>query len=220
MVCSDGYDWFANEFLEQESIHSNLFKIGFSYAPFFSNFYKSTLSVDDVKTVKKEINKYTVFILSSIISSFKDSGLYLNDNDKSICNYLFDSDVDKDSLENILEKIQKRNYEYSFSNEVLELVNSVYGEVYHELEDIYISESIDFKFIKRTADERFNAGHKYSAVIVSSNGEVGLGELNPEFRIMGELSDTDEIYLILNPASGMPFLQKKKWEDIINGNLE
>ena len=114
--------------------------------------YKSTLSVDDVKTVKKEINKYTVFILSSIISSFKDSGLYLNDNDKSICNYLFDSDVDKDSLENILEKnTKKRNYEYSFSNEVLELVNSVYGEVYHELEDIYISESIDFKFIKKNS---------------------------------------------------------------------
>lgn len=213
-------DWFANEFLEHESIHSNLFKIGFSYAPFFSDFYKSALSVDDVQTVKNEINNYTVFVLSSIISSFKESGLYLNDNDKSICNYLFDSDVDKDSLENILEQIQKKNYEYSFSNEVLELVNSVYGEVYHELEDIYISESIDFKFIKKTADERFNAGHKYSAVIVSSNGEVGLGELNPEFRIMGELSGTDEIYLILNPASGMPFIQKKKWEDIINGNIE
>ena len=37
---------------------------------------------------------------------------------------------------------------------------------------------------------------------------------------MGELSGTDEIYLILNPASGMPFIQKKKWEDIINGNIE
>src|SRR5665648_122396 len=213
-------EWFANSFLVKDSIHSNLFKIGLSYAPFFSDFFKDALSSDNIREVKEEINKYTTSVLSSIISSFKGEGLYLNDNDKSICYYLFDCDIEKNSLEHILEQIQKKNYEYSFSNEVLELVNSVYGEVYHELEDVFISESIDFNFLKQTADERFNAGHKYSAVIVFSNGEVGLGEINQEYRIIGELSDTDEIYLILNPASGMAFIKKKMWKDIFNGNLD
>ena len=55
---------------------------------------------------------------------------------------------------------------------------------------------------------------------MSSNGEVGLGEINKKSRVMGELSDTDEIYLILNPTSDTPFIQKKKWEEILNGKFK
>lgn len=212
-------EWFANIFLEPKSIHSNLFKIGFNYAPFFSDFFKGSLSNDNIKQTREELNTFTKMILSSIVASFKEGGLYLSDFDKNILNHLINCKIDKDPVDQLFKQIQKGDYEYSFSNEVLELFNSVYGEVYHELEDIFISESIDFEFIKQTADERFKAGHKFSAVIVSSNGEIGLGEINQEYRIMGELSDTDEIYLILNPASGMPFIQKKKWEKIISGKL-
>ncbi len=213
-------EWFSNSFLEKESVHSKLFKIGFSYAPFFSDFFKDALSNDNIKQIREELNQFTKMILSSIVNSFKEGGLYLSDFDKSILNHLINCKIDQDPLDQLLEQVQKGEYEYSFSNEILELFNSVYGEVYHELEDIFISESVDFKFIKQTADERFKAGHKYSAVIVSSNGEIGLGEVNQDYRIMGELSDTDEIYLILNPASGMPFIQKKKWKEIINGKLD
>lgn len=216
----DFVEWFANDFLEQGSIHSNLFRIGFCYAPFFSNFHKDALSNDIVKDINKELDDFTISVLSSILSSYKEGGLDLSDNDKSLVNYIIDCDIEEFSIEQILVQIQKGNYEYLFSNEILEVVNSVYGEVYHELEDIFISDSIDFDFLKQTADQRFRGGHKFSAVIVSSSGEVGLGEINQEFRVMGELVDTDEIYLILNPAAGMPLIQKKKWEDIINGNFE
>ena len=213
-------EWFTNDFLEKGSIQSNLFKIGFNYALFFNNFYRKTLSSDVVKAMNKELNGYTISILSSIIKSFKENELYFSDEDKCLLSYIINCDIDKHSIDQILKQIQKKDYEYLFSNKILEIVDSVYGEVYHKLKDIYISDSIDYKFLKQTADERFNGGHKYSALIVFSNGEVGLSEINEEYRVMGKLSDTDEIYLILNPASGTPFIQKKKWENIINGNFK
>lgn len=213
-------EWFANDFLEKESIASNLFEIGFKYAPFFSDFFKKTLSSDNVNIIKKELNNFTISVLSYIVRSYKERILFLRDIDKNLLNCIIECDIEEFPIEKIFENIQKKKYEEIFPYEILEIVNSVYGEVYHKLKDIYISNSIDFIFLKQTADERFNRGYKYSAIIVYSNSEVGLGEIDQEYQVMGELSDTDEIYLILNPASGTQFVQKIKWNDIINGKLK
>lgn len=212
-------DWFVDEFLQKNSIHSNLFKIGFHYSHYFSSFFKELLNDNDIKMIFDEVQKFSIFTLSSIIKSFKNDGLFISDNDKNIFNYLIDCNIDSDSLDHILERIRVNNYEHSFSNEVLELVNSIYGEVFHEIKYLDISDSFDFSFLKTTADERFNEGHKYSAIIVSSNGEIGLGEINKEFRIMGELTNEDEIYLIVHPSSVTPMILKKSWDDIFNGRF-
>lgn len=213
-------DWFANNFLKKESVHSILFKIGFRDALYFSDFFKDTLSSDYSNNIKKELNDFTISVLSYIVSSYKKRSLFLSNIDKNLLNRIIECDVEEFSIEQILDNIQKKKYEEIFPHEILEIVNSVYGEVHHNLKDIYISDSIDYKFLKQTTDERFNGGHKYSALIVSSNGEVGLGEIEKESRVMGELSNTDEIYLILNPTSDTPFIQKKKWEEILNGKFK
>lgn len=212
-------DWIADEFLKNNNIHCELFKMGFHYSHYFSVFFKHLFNDDDNKRIYSEVRKFSILTLSSIIKSFKNDGLFISDNDKSIFNYVIDCNIDEDSLDHILERIRANNYEHSFPNEVIELVNSIYGEVFHEIKQLDISNSFDFRFLKRTADERFNEGHKYSAIIVSSNGEIGLGEINYEFRMMGELSNEGEIYLIVYPASGRATILKKSWDDIFNGRF-
>ena len=210
-------DWIVEVFLQKEnSIHSELFKIGFQYSHFFSSFFKEVLSEDDINMMRNDINEYAILALSSIIKSFKNDGLFISENDKIKFNNLIVCNIDLDSLEYILEKVKAHNYEYIFSDEVLELMNSVYGEVFHRLKDIYKTDSIDYNFFKKTADDRFNSGNKFSALVISSNGNVAIAEINQEFRVMGELSNTNEIYVVFYPASGMPMILRKTWDEIIN----
>lgn len=211
--------WFKNDFLGKDSAHYDMFRIGFSYSHVFSDIYKETLSIEETETALNDINNSAIYYLSSIICNFKNDGQILNDNDKNILKHIIDCDIELCSLGSILEQIKGHDYEYSFSNKVLELIDSIYGEVYHKLKDIYVSDSIDFKFLKKTADERFNTGYKYSAVKISSNGHTGITEISQEHRVMGELSSTEEIYVIFYYASGHSITLKKPWSDVINGDF-
>jgi len=212
-------EWFINKFIKSNSFHKSIFEIGLNYAPFFNPFYKGSLEKDDLDKIKNSLNEFAIVKLLDIIKSYKDRSLYLEEKVIDLINDLLNFDIKINTNENIRRNVELIDYSNCFSDDLIEIFNSIYGQIQHELKDAYISSSIDFNFLKDSADKLFKVGEKYSAIIIAANGDVGLCKLNEEFKFMGELVSTDEIYLIMNSATGLPIIRKRKWLDIFNGDL-
>jgi len=212
-------NWFENKFIGGNRIHIDVFKIGYICARYFNYYFSKELSPSQNRDISNNFNAFVKNILSSIITSHKNKSHILREEVICLINQISDIDLDNTPEHDILKKINDTNYNSSVIIQILDILDFTFGELLHPLKKIFISDSIDFNWLKDSALKRFESGNKYTALEITSNGTVALVELDGRYRLMGELATPEDIFLILNPASGMPMIIKKKWDEIIKGGL-
>jgi hypothetical protein len=215
------HEWFGVKFLDREKqrIFSELFDLGVKYGAYFDDYLSSSYPKEHLPILKKNLIDFAKYVLGGIGVEFVEKNFVDDKLRERVSNVFFGGKLMKlkvDQVDEYLEKsVDEEIFLENFEDEFLEILNDSTGNLIHELEDYEFLDSIDWQWMFEAAQNRFREGAHRTTVFVGANGQLSLGQLDPDLG--WKLTDPSEV-LIQGEfyASGVAMVIKVKWEELLN----
>ncbi|RYZ88719.1 MAG: hypothetical protein EOP04_08650 [Proteobacteria bacterium] len=218
--------WFVDHFLNDNPFHQEYFSKVINWCV-LSMDEREFLTQDARSNMEGEVIEYCkrhlFFILESELVSkssfwgekvFELVAVFVDDIDE------LKTITDFDELVGSVESIDTRRFLDYFDTAFTVLLDRFYSEVFHPLiafDDVsFITK--DWRKLKLQLVKRFNEGYKYGAILLDSNGNVGVGMLPEEYQILRPIEDPEsQVYVLIN-ESGIGVCKLVTWNEVIDGS--
>ena len=219
--------WFDNIFIGKSNFPFQLiFGLAYEYAPYFSNTRK--LSNFDFSKIESDLSSIVKSFLLEVIRESKRNDSISDSILNLIEKYYLNCSVKSSSLEVLNNKILAlpliklvAKYEEIF----LPILNLYLGELFHHIDaPIADFSKFDWDWERKLVLEKFNAGEKFLAFMVHTNGECGIWNYENSEYAKGGMSYDDEIDyhekipIFVNNA-GVFIMSILTWEEIKQGAI-
>ncbi|WEK20512.1 MAG: hypothetical protein P0Y49_05095 [Candidatus Pedobacter colombiensis] len=211
-------DWFQKDFIDAKTnpTVSIIFRLAIDDFPYFDNSLRGLVSTKEVK----EIEVRLAFLVRTKILEIVLDRLKNRDNNKEILEdlnsayfdgllyTLKDGEISK-HLDAIPDAVLSETFSYNF----LGLLDSIKKGLLQDIGQPILPGSVDWNALYKSAILLFKAGERKTAIIISPNGETGLGKID---TIMS-LNSQEEIFIQFNARNTwLEMTLKENWQKILD----
>jgi len=201
-------------------IYREIFEFGYSYGQYFSNYFNETIPKSDRILIEKDIADFIRKSITSFVMSSKSRNSYFNKTEILFMNIHFTngrfSETPFDKISEIIDR-KSDNFMASIFTEFLQSFAVSLGTPYREIKQLFVPNSIDWKWIRESLAEKFNQGLRYGVINIELNGNVSISQIDKEYAVMQELKNENEVYLKKYTSTVGYIYYKVSWEDIESG---
>lgn len=219
--------WFRNDFIGKDNIFQQfLFDkfLGWCQVLNSDRIFSNALDGQQRKIVNLDIASFVRdYCKLLMINQYYEKSANYSFDLKSFLEQMLNIDIsisvdDSNKLNDEIDNINPDDLVEIFEPIFLELLDRTSPELYHEIGlSNNLLESIDWNHCKQQLIERHKEGFKFTMVKISNNGEIAIGNLPTDYRIMGEILDPNEEVFIKINFSGIGVIHRLKWVDIFSG---
>lgn len=213
--------WFSVKFLDRENqkIFSELFDLGIQFGSYFDRYLRLSYPKTHLPVLKKNLIDFSKYVLGGIGMELVEDNLMDANLRERVSKVYFEGklmDLSSDKVDEYLHKdVSDDIFLENFEGELLEILDQVTGNLIHQLNNYEFLDSVDWQWLYDAAQNRFSEGRRHTAIFVSANGQLSLGQIEAGLGFI--LTDPSEI-LIHGEfyASGIALIIKVKWEELRN----
>lgn len=201
-------------------LYRKIFEFGYFYGQYFSNYFSETIPKDDQILIEKDISEFLRKFINSAVLSAKNRNSYLNKAEILFMDRHFTkgrfSETSFDKISEIIDR-KSNNFMTAIFTDFLQSFAVSLGTPYRELKELFVPNSIDWKWMRESLAEKFNQGLRYGAINIELNGNVSISQIDKEYAVMQELKNENEVYLKKYTSTTGYIYYKVSWEDIESG---
>ncbi|RZK26897.1 MAG: hypothetical protein EOO43_01435 [Flavobacterium sp.] len=215
-------NWFTSDFInaEQNPTMARIFELAIQTFHYFDPLFESSLPSQEKLSIEATYSSIVREKVAEISLDKRSSVEYNYDMIASLNKNYYSGNLlelsDKEIIDT-LSKIPDNELTKEFDCIFLSLLDSIKGGLFHNLNPLQLSNAIDWKAFKESADHMYDEGNRKLSILISQNGIVGLGIIE---SIMS-LNNKDEIFVQFYPTHSVQLMTLRvKWEDLQNGNFK